>query len=175
MNKNQIDKMDPYIKNFILTISEKNISDRDELHRLWDDIIKKKKQRKNTRSAYQNFCAQTRPDIKKEDPSLSFGQVASLLGQRWKQLSDDDRVKFAVIATDNNPPIVATDNNPPVVATDNHPPVIATESNTPNTVIDTTQYKLGELRKMCENNNLPTSTKRSIMIETLRTHNLIKI
>ena len=157
MNKNQIDKMDPYIKNFILTISEKNISDRDELHRLWDDIIKKKKQRKNTRSAYQNFCAQTRPDIKKEDPSLSFGQVASLLGQRWKQLSDDDRVKFAVIATDN------------------HPPVIATESNTPNAVIDTTQYKLGELRKMCENNNLPTSTKRSIMIETLRNHNLIKI
>jgi len=45
-------------------------------------------------SAYIVFVAATRPQIRKEKPELTFGQVASELGVRWKALSADAKKSY---------------------------------------------------------------------------------
>lgn len=42
-------------------------------------------------SAYILFSAETRAEIKSENPDATFGELGALLGQRWKSMDDEDK------------------------------------------------------------------------------------
>ncbi|EKX44022.1 hypothetical protein GUITHDRAFT_153133 [Guillardia theta CCMP2712] len=57
-------------------------------------------------SAYMLFSNHVRPDVKKANPTVSFGEVAKLIGaqwrglpesekKKWKDLEDKEKAKFA--------------------------------------------------------------------------------
>jgi len=45
-------------------------------------------------TAYMLFCQEKRAEIKKNNPTVSFGEIGKLLGQAWQQLSPDDRKPY---------------------------------------------------------------------------------
>lgn len=46
------------------------------------------------RSGFFLFCAEQRPNIKSENPSLGIGDVAKKLGELWNNLSDSEKQPF---------------------------------------------------------------------------------
>jgi hypothetical protein len=46
---------------------------------------------KSSSSGYILFSKEVRPKLQEQDPSLSFGQLAKAIGQRWKALSEAER------------------------------------------------------------------------------------
>jgi len=63
---------------------------------------KKKKTFKKTKTAkkekkstpYMLFIKEEREKINRENPSLKFGEIAKLMGQRWLKMSDEEKKKF---------------------------------------------------------------------------------
>lgn len=53
-------------------------------------IIEKTKQKKSP-SGYILFSKHIRPEIKQESPELKFGEMSKELGNRWKQLSQQEQ------------------------------------------------------------------------------------
>ncbi|KAI0030846.1 high mobility group box domain-containing protein, partial [Vararia minispora EC-137] len=49
---------------------------------------------KRALSAYMFFSQEWRERVKTENPDASFGEVGKLLGQRWKELPEDDKKPF---------------------------------------------------------------------------------
>lgn len=45
-------------------------------------------------SAYMFFANENRDVVRAEHPDITFGQVGKLLGERWKALSEKDRVPY---------------------------------------------------------------------------------
>jgi len=45
-------------------------------------------------SAYLHFCVSTRQSVLAENPQLSVPEVGSILGKRWKEMGDEDKVPF---------------------------------------------------------------------------------
>lgn len=62
--------------------------------------VKKKKAKKDpaepkrSKSSYMLFCDEQRPKIKAEQPELSMTDTAKVLGQKWKELSAEDKKPF---------------------------------------------------------------------------------
>lgn len=46
---------------------------------------------KRSLSAYMFFANENRDIVRAENPGISFGQVGKLLGDKWKQLSAEDK------------------------------------------------------------------------------------
>ena len=53
-------------------------------------------------TSYFLFTAKERPKIKAEDPKLSFGEIAKLIGQRWKEIDPETKERFTKMAEDGN-------------------------------------------------------------------------
>ena len=49
---------------------------------------------KKSLSSYMYFTIETRPQIKKDFPTLSFGDIAKKLGEMWKSLDAKDKVSY---------------------------------------------------------------------------------
>lgn len=49
---------------------------------------------KRSLSAYMFFANENRDIVRAENPGIAFGQVGKLLGEKWKALSDDDKVPY---------------------------------------------------------------------------------
>ncbi|EGD99479.1 nucleosome binding protein [Trichophyton tonsurans CBS 112818] len=45
-------------------------------------------------SAYMIFANEQRAAVREENPNITFGQVGKVLGERWKALSDKQRVPY---------------------------------------------------------------------------------
>lgn len=45
-------------------------------------------------SAYMFFANEQRPNVRTENPGISFGQVGKILGERWKALNDKQRAPY---------------------------------------------------------------------------------
>jgi len=45
-------------------------------------------------SAYMFFANDQRDNVREENPGISFGQVGKVLGDRWKALSDKDKIPY---------------------------------------------------------------------------------
>jgi len=56
---------------------------------------------KGARSAFMFFSQRMQPEIRKEDPSLPFGEVGKKVGALWKDLSADDRVEYEELAKED--------------------------------------------------------------------------
>lgn len=54
------------------------------------EIVKKPKQKKSP-SAFILFSQNRRPQIKEDNPELTFGQIAKTLGNLWNELDDDEK------------------------------------------------------------------------------------
>mmetsp|Transcript_12080 Transcript_12080/g.19662 ORF Transcript_12080/g.19662 Transcript_12080/m.19662 type:complete len:279 (+) Transcript_12080:47-883(+) len=55
---------------------------------------KKKSGPKNPLSAYTYFVMETRPMVSVENPKMTFGEVATRVGQMWRGLSPESRTKY---------------------------------------------------------------------------------
>jgi hypothetical protein len=49
---------------------------------------------KKAPNPYMRFCSQERPNIKKENPSLGFGDIGKALGSAWKKLTDAEKATY---------------------------------------------------------------------------------
>jgi len=45
-------------------------------------------------SAYMFFANEKRDTVREENPGIAFGQVGKILGEKWKALSDTDRLPY---------------------------------------------------------------------------------
>jgi len=45
-------------------------------------------------SAYMFFANENRDKVHKENPGIKFGEVGKLLGERWKSLTDKEKIPF---------------------------------------------------------------------------------
>jgi len=45
-------------------------------------------------TAYMIFCQEKRPEVKKNNPDVGFGQLGKLLGEAWKELPESDKSTF---------------------------------------------------------------------------------
>ena len=52
-------------------------------------------------TSYFLFTAEVRAKIKAEDPSLSFGEIAKLIGQKWKEIDSETKDRYTKMAEDN--------------------------------------------------------------------------
>ncbi len=48
------------------------------------------------------------PQVKKENPSATFGDIGKLLGQKWKEINDSDKAKFDEMAKKDKVRLFAT-------------------------------------------------------------------
>jgi len=101
MNSTINNTINQYISVFMDSIVERFDLKREDLEEMWKETQKKKikKAAKITKrkkalapAAYILFCKDERPKIRKENPELSFADIARELGRRWK--SADDEVKL---------------------------------------------------------------------------------
>ncbi|KAI1759562.1 high mobility group box domain-containing protein [Hypoxylon sp. FL1150] len=61
----------------------------------------KKKERtgpKRGLSAYMFFANEQRPNVRRENDGISFGQVGKILGERWKALDQDQKKPYEAMA-----------------------------------------------------------------------------
>jgi len=49
-------------------------------------------------STYMLFCKEMRSKLKEESPELTFGELGKLLGQKYKELSAEEKTKYDVLA-----------------------------------------------------------------------------
>jgi hypothetical protein len=54
--------------------------------------------KKKTISGFVIYTNEQRPKLKAEEPGLSFGEIATRLGQNWKALSADERASYELKA-----------------------------------------------------------------------------
>jgi len=45
-------------------------------------------------NAFMTFSNEHRQDVRDENPSLKMTEIASLLGQMWRDLSDDEKDEY---------------------------------------------------------------------------------
>ncbi|KAI8335098.1 non-histone chromosomal protein 6 [Chlamydoabsidia padenii] len=45
-------------------------------------------------SAYMFFSQANRNKVKEENPEASFGQLGKILGQKWKEMSDEEKKPY---------------------------------------------------------------------------------
>lgn len=62
---------------------------------------KKKTGPRNPLSAYTYFVMEMRPIVTNENPGKTFGQVASKVGQMWRDLNADNRMKYNLKAVED--------------------------------------------------------------------------
>ncbi|KAI9244976.1 Nhp6bp [Phascolomyces articulosus] len=49
-------------------------------------------------SAYMFFSQENRAQVKEENPDASFGTIGKLLGDKWKNMTDDDKAPYVAKA-----------------------------------------------------------------------------
>ncbi len=45
-------------------------------------------------SAYLYFASERRPELKKENPDMSFGDLTKTIAGEWKELSEKDKMQY---------------------------------------------------------------------------------
>ncbi|ORZ17663.1 high mobility group box domain-containing protein [Absidia repens] len=62
-------------------------------------VIKDKNAPKKNYSSYLHFCDEQRPQLAKEHPTFNQPELAKLLGEMWKALSDEDKKPYQEVAS----------------------------------------------------------------------------
>ena len=90
--------IDQYLNEYQKAICKKykNVNN-NILKKLWIDICSNKNSetpKKKKKSAYQNFYSITRTEISEKNPELTFGNISTMIAERWKILSDNEKKEF---------------------------------------------------------------------------------
>jgi hypothetical protein len=163
-------------------IAEKFSVNPDELNELAESVFNTKLGRTNAPrkkrevvSAYLAFCAKTRDSIKKESPEMKFGDVSKRLGEMWGKLTPEEKATYAAVTApttttttedeiENEIEDVITENIEEIVNEELPPPIQEALRQ------QLEASKISELRKMCKNYGLDTSTQRQEMIQNILAH-----
>jgi len=159
-------------------IAEKFSVNPDELNELAESVFNTKLGRTNAPrkkrevvSAYLAFCAKTRDSIKKESPEMKFGDVSKRLGEMWGKLTPEEKATYAAVTAPTT--TIATEEEIEDVITENIEEIVNEELPPPIQEALRQQLeasKISELRKMCKNYGLDTSTQRQEMIQNILAH-----
>jgi structure-specific recognition protein 1 len=49
-------------------------------------------------SAYMYFVSEMRPQVKEENPEMSFGELGKAVGKKWQVISSEEKAKFEAMA-----------------------------------------------------------------------------
>lgn len=153
--------IDSSILTFLSQLSEKYDISEDALKEEWKEFSSNKKKNTNKKmSAYQNFCKERRPELKKEHPDISFGQLSKMLGAEWRDMEASKKKEYEV--TKNK------------------------ESDSPSEFMKTSPAKIGSLTSTPEHNPNPFATmnlkelkqeckKRGLIIKNLKKKEIIDL
>lgn len=91
-----------YMNTFFGKVATKYKIDVKELKQMWNDIntvetipVKEKEEKKKTKkSAYQNFFALKITEIKKIEPSRSFGELSTHISKLWNKMSKTEQAQY---------------------------------------------------------------------------------
>lgn len=92
---------------FTSDIAEKFGISQDTLLEMWTDISKMKiknkdvKKTKKNKSSWLQFCKDQRIIIKKDNPTMSFGDISKMIGEKWQLLSKEDKDAYISPVEDN--------------------------------------------------------------------------
>lgn len=56
---------------------------------------------KRALSAYIFFTKEFRPIIKRDNPTLKFGEIAKKLGETWREMDDEEKVPYNKLASED--------------------------------------------------------------------------
>ena len=65
---------------------------------------KTKPKMKRSHSPYIVFCSQCRKQVQSENPDASFGDIAKILGAKWKELSDSEKEQYSSTSSADTSP-----------------------------------------------------------------------
>lgn len=145
---NQINNIvDQHIEKFLLLISTEYSLNKDELINKWksfnnSNINIDDKKKVNKKSGYQNFFTIKRMELKNKNPSLSFGELSSIISQEWNKLNIDEKKNYV-----NKLPTTIT--------------------NTQFTFDELNQKKMNDLKDLCEKIGIKKSGNKSELIKNL--------
>uniref|UniRef100_A0A7S4HR37 HMG box domain-containing protein n=1 Tax=Odontella aurita TaxID=265563 RepID=A0A7S4HR37_9STRA len=63
--------------------------------------VKDKNAPKKNKSSYMCFAAHIRPTVKEQNPKASFTELAKLIGEKWKNISDSEKQKYETMAKED--------------------------------------------------------------------------
>lgn len=202
MEKALMNLFEARVQSFMERIADEFGVHTDQLMEIWEETKKKKKVARKkkgisnprTKTAYQNFSDKYRQELK--DQGYSFGEIAKELGRRWKLLTEQEKVKYkneTFTATDQEdeeerevippPPTPPPETSKPQMKKQQDPPE-PKKSKKEEPPADMTcpreieiwneirDLRLLDLRTLCEQNGLQTSTKRRDMILALVCHRI---
>jgi len=133
-------------------IATEKITDETALREAWQEIQTKIKTKRQP-TAYLSFCSKMRPILRQENPSLTFGEMGKILGERWQALTEEQRQQYI------SPPLPSSDED------------VSTKMIDPSAEERLRQeleaLKISELRKLCLNDGLAPATTRAAMIKTI--------
>lgn len=145
---NQINNIvDQHIEKFLLLISTEYSLNKDELTNKWksfnnSNINIDDKKKVNKKSGYQNFFTIKRMELKNKNPSLSFGELSSIISQEWNKLNIDEKKNYVNILP-------------------------TTTTNTQFTFDELNQKKMNDLKDLCEKIGIKKSGNKSELIKNL--------
>jgi hypothetical protein len=98
----QINRLvDRYISQYQEEISKKYKNVKLEtLQNMWLNIdvsTPVKLEKKKKKSAYQNFFGVTRLEIASGNPTLKFGEISSMISQKWKLMTKEEKQEYEEI------------------------------------------------------------------------------
>jgi hypothetical protein len=147
------------IISFTQEVAQKYGVSQDDLLEIWSNISKMKMKtidkKKKKLSPWLKFCKDERIRIKKEDSSIPFGQISKMIGDLWKNMSDEDKKNYGQdedVSTDTE---VEADDDQSITSIDNW-----TEN-------DLKKMKISKLRSLCENVQLSKTGKKEVLIDRL--------
>lgn len=96
--KNINKSIEKTIVQFTKEVSEKYGMPQDEILEMWTTISKMKIKSVSSStkkmSPWLQFCKDERIKLKKDQPSLKFGEISKVIGEKWSAMSDDDKKKY---------------------------------------------------------------------------------
>ena len=153
------------IVSFTQEISEKYGMSQDDLLEMWSNVSKMKMKmktidkKKKKLSPWLKFCKNERVRIKKEDSTIPFGKISKMIGDLWKQMSDEDKKNYG---KDEENEEEESTSDTEVEKTDVEEVVVNDW-----TFKKLKKMKISELRKLCESVALSKTGKKEILIERL--------
>ncbi|KAL3769198.1 hypothetical protein ACHAWO_000844 [Cyclotella atomus] len=77
------------------------IEDRSSMHKKYQKKVKDPEQPKRARGSFVFFTFDERPKVMAEFPELKFVEMGTLLGERWRNLPQDEKQKYEDLAAED--------------------------------------------------------------------------
>lgn len=91
------------IDKFVAEIESKFGVSKKDLMEIWVDVSKMKIKNKNkTLSPWLQFCKDQRIIIKQNNPTVSFGEISKMIGEKWSTMTKEEKTSY------NKKPIITS-------------------------------------------------------------------